>query len=88
MELSAAIRSKPDWKRNRLDPLIVEGWRMAARAQGVAEAGVEYVMAELEHYSSLSDGPIEPSTVDGGWPADALISPELRQALMDGTVLV
>ena len=88
MKLSGAIRSKPDWERQRLDPLIAQRWREEARVQYVGEAGVEYVMAELEYYSSLRDGPVEPSAVDGVWQADALIPPELRRALIEGTVLV
>ena len=84
MKLSADIRSEPDWEHKRWDPLNVQRWREAARVQRVGEAGVEYVMAELEYYRSLRDGPIEPSSVDGVWQADALIPPELRRALMDG----
>ena len=75
MRLSREIRSKPDWERmrNRLDPLIVQQWRVEARDEGFPQANVDYVIAELEYYRSLRDGPIEPSPVDGVWQADAQI---------------
>jgi hypothetical protein len=84
MALSGSIRSKPGWHTKMNDSNITEKWRKEAIEQGVTEAMVDYVLAELDYYRSLRDGPIEPSPVDGVWLADGVVSDKLKQDLVDG----
>ncbi|CAM5406608.1 hypothetical protein STENM327S_07555 [Streptomyces tendae] len=70
-------------KRN--DPEIVARWTREAVDQGLAEAQVRYVLAELAHYAALrNDGPgIEVSAVDGVWQSDTLVDDALRSRLRE-----
>jgi hypothetical protein len=85
MQMSAAIRAKPDWHRKMHDADIVAKWTREAAEQGMTEAQIRYVLAELAHYASLRDERtgIEASAVDGVWQSDALIEEELRSRLRD-----
>ncbi|KAI9140256.1 hypothetical protein BKA69DRAFT_1081054 [Paraphysoderma sedebokerense] len=84
IQLSASIRSKPNWHIKMKDPEIAAKWKEEALATGkICEKAFEYVMKELEFYESLKDGKIEISNVDGIWQADELIETELREKLMN-----
>ncbi|MEU8433908.1 DUF4246 family protein [Streptomyces sp. NPDC029216] len=67
------------------DAEIVARWTREAVDQGLTEAQVRYVLAELVHYATLRDGRtgVEVSAVDGVWQSDALIDEELRARLRD-----
>ncbi|MDI3406894.1 DUF4246 domain-containing protein [Streptomyces cavernicola] len=82
---SAAIRSKPDWFAKMRDPEIVARWTREAAEQGMTEAQIRYVLAELAHYAELRDGRtgIEVSAVDGVWQSDALVDDALRSRLRE-----
>ena len=57
MQCSSIIRSKPGWFDKMGDADIVARWTQEARvAQGLTEAQVRYVLAELRHYAALRDG--------------------------------
>ncbi|MEV3970373.1 DUF4246 domain-containing protein [Streptomyces sp. NPDC050698] len=83
MQCSAHIRAKPGWVEKMKAPDIVARWTQEAVAQGLTEAQVRYVLAELEHYAALRDERtgIEVSAVDGVWQSDALVDDELRSRL-------
>ncbi|WBB63182.1 DUF4246 domain-containing protein [Streptomyces sp. WMMC500] len=83
MECSAHIRAKPEWFDKRNDAGIVARWTREALAQGLTEAQVAYVLAELAHYAALRDANtgIEVSAVDGVWQSDTLIDDALRSRL-------
>ncbi|MFD8150514.1 DUF4246 domain-containing protein [Streptomyces sp. NPDC059720] len=85
MDCSAHIRAKPGWFDKMTDPGIVAKWTREAVAQGLTEAQVRYVMAELAHYAALRDerSGIEVSAVDGVWQSDALVDDALRSRLRD-----
>ncbi|WP_331728458.1 DUF4246 domain-containing protein [Streptomyces sp. NBC_00158] len=85
MECSAHIRAKPGWSDKMHDAGIVARWRQEALAQGLTEAQVRYVIAELGHYAALRDGRtgIEVSAVDGVWQSDSLVDEELRSRLRE-----
>ncbi|MHC3393102.1 DUF4246 domain-containing protein [Streptomyces lavendulocolor] len=85
MQCSAHIRAKPDWFDKMHDAGIVATWTREAIAQGLTEAQVRYVLAELAHYAALRDARtgIEVSAVDGVWQSDALIDDELRARLRE-----
>ncbi|MEV0647094.1 DUF4246 domain-containing protein [Phytomonospora sp. NPDC050363] len=85
MRCSAHIRAKPGWFDKMNDAEIVARWTREALAQGLTEAQVRYVLAELAHYAALRDGPtgIEVSAVDGVWQSDTLVDDELRTRLRD-----
>ncbi|MFF4870781.1 DUF4246 domain-containing protein [Streptomyces sp. NPDC000961] len=85
MRCSAAIRSKPGWFDKRNDAEIVARWTREAIDQGLTEAQVRYVLAELAHYAALRDERtgIEVSAVDGVWQSDALIDDGLRSRLRE-----
>lgn len=85
MQCSATIRSKPGWFEKMNDAGIVERWTREAVAQGLTEAQVRYVLAELGHYAALRDEEtgIEVSAVDGVWQSDTLVGDELRSRLRE-----
>jgi hypothetical protein len=85
MRCSAHIRAKPEWFEKMKDPEIVARWTREAVAQGLTEAQVRYVLAELVHYAALRDGRtgIEVSAVDGVWQSDTLVDDELRSRLRE-----
>ncbi|MGP3987117.1 DUF4246 domain-containing protein [Streptomyces sp. 3N207] len=85
IQCSAHIRSKPDWFAKMKDSEIVARWRQEAADQGMTEAQIRYVLAELAHYAELRDGRtgIEVSAVDGVWQSDALVDDELRSRLRE-----
>lgn len=85
MRCSAHIRAKPQWFEKMNDAGIVATWTREAVSQGLTEAQVRYVIAELAHYAALrneSNG-VEVSAVDGVWQSDALIDDELRSRLRE-----
>ncbi|MDK1344662.1 DUF4246 domain-containing protein [Streptomyces sp. 378] len=85
MRCSAHIRAKPGWFDKMNDPGIVARWTQEAVAQGLTEAQVRYVLAELQHYAELRDGRtgVEVSAVDGVWQSDSLVDDELRSRLRE-----
>ncbi|MEU9803831.1 DUF4246 domain-containing protein [Streptomyces sp. NPDC051000] len=85
MQCSALIRSKPDWFDKMNEAHIVAKWTQEAVAQGLTEAQVRYVLAELLHYAALRDERtgVEVSAVDGVWQSDTLVDDELRSRLRE-----
>ncbi|QPP10768.1 DUF4246 domain-containing protein [Streptomyces bathyalis] len=85
MQCSSIIRAKPGWFDKMDDADIVARWTQEAVAQGLTEAQVRYVLAELRHYAALRDGRtgIEVSAVDGVWQSDALVDAELACRLRE-----
>ncbi|MEU9998605.1 DUF4246 domain-containing protein [Streptomyces sp. NPDC050848] len=85
MECSSHIRAKPGWFDKMNDADIVGRWTQEAVAQGLTEAQVRYVLAELVHYAALRDGRtgIEVSAVDGVWQSDTLVDDKLRSRLRE-----
>ncbi|MEV8529629.1 DUF4246 domain-containing protein [Streptomyces sp. NPDC052000] len=85
MQCSALIRAKPGWFDKMNDADIVNRWTQEAVAQGLTEAQVRYVLAELLLYASLRDARtgIEVSAVDGVWQSDTLIDDKLRSRLRE-----
>ncbi|MFD5619424.1 DUF4246 domain-containing protein [Streptomyces yangpuensis] len=85
IECSAHIRAKPGWFEKMNDAGIVATWTREAVAQGLTEAQVRYVLAELAHYAALRDGRtgIEVSAVDGVWQSDTLVDDGLRSRLRE-----
>ncbi|MFH8889642.1 DUF4246 domain-containing protein [Streptomyces sp. NPDC017949] len=83
MECSSHIRAKPGWFDKMRDADIVARWTQEALPQGLTEAQVRYVLAELAHYAALRDARtgIEVSAVDGVWQSDSLIDDELAARL-------
>ncbi|MFE5792628.1 DUF4246 domain-containing protein [Streptomyces sp. NPDC056503] len=84
-ECSAHIRAKPGWFEKMNDADIVARWTREAVDQGLTEAQVRYVLAELAHYAALRDGRtgVEVSAVDGVWQSDALVDDGLRSRLRE-----
>ncbi len=85
MRCSSHIRAKPEWFDKMHDADVVARWTREAAEQGLTEAQVQYVLAELAHYAALRDGRtgIEVSAVDGVWHSDTLVDEELRSRLRD-----
>ncbi|GGT65732.1 DUF4246 domain-containing protein [Streptomyces purpureus] len=85
IQCSAHIREKPGWFDKMHDAGIVARWTQEALAQGLTEAQVRYVLAELQHYAALRDAStgIEVSAVDGVWHSDTLIDGELGSRLRE-----
>ncbi|MEU5658429.1 DUF4246 domain-containing protein [Streptomyces sp. NPDC047737] len=85
MRCSAHIRAKPGWFDKMNDAEIVARWTREAVAQGLTEAQVGHVLAELVHYATLRDARtgIEVSAVDGVWQSDTLIDDKLRSRLRE-----
>ncbi|MER7763189.1 DUF4246 domain-containing protein [Streptomyces sp. NPDC097619] len=85
MQCSAHLRTKPDWSEKMLDAGIAEKWTREAVEQGLTEAQIRYVLAELAHYAAQRDADtgIEPSAVDGVWQSDALVDEELGARLRE-----
>ncbi|GGW05807.1 DUF4246 domain-containing protein [Streptomyces narbonensis] len=85
IQCSAHIRAKPGWFEKMHDPEIVARWTAEAVAQGLTEAQVRYVLAELAHYAALRDGRtgIEVSAVDGVWHSDTLVDDKLNSRLSE-----
>lgn len=85
MRYSAHIREKPGWSDKRNDADVVARWTREAVAQGLTEAQVRYVLAELAHYAALRDERtgVEVSGVDGVWQSDALFDDGLRSRLRE-----
>ncbi|MEV0975218.1 DUF4246 domain-containing protein [Streptomyces sp. NPDC049915] len=85
MQCSAHIREKPGWFDKMNDAEIVARWTKEALAQGLTEAQVRYVLAELVHYAALRDERtgIEVSAVDGVWQSDTLVDDKLGSRLRE-----
>lgn len=85
MRCSARIREKPQWFDKMNDAEIAARWTQEALAQGLTEAQIRYVLAELAHYAALRDGRtgVEVSAVDGVWQSDALVDDTLRARLRE-----
>ncbi|MFH8574830.1 DUF4246 domain-containing protein [Streptomyces zaomyceticus] len=85
MQCSATIRAKPGWFEKRNDADIVARWTREAVTQGLTEAQVRYVLAELAHYAGLRDARtgVEVSAVDGVWHSDALVDDKLGSRLRE-----
>ncbi len=85
MQCSAHLRAKPGWFDKRNDADIVAKWTREAIDQGLTEAQVRYVLAELEHYAALREGRtgIEVSAVDGVWQSDTLVDDKLTSRLRE-----
>ncbi|MFF7250950.1 DUF4246 domain-containing protein [Embleya sp. NPDC008237] len=85
MQCSAHIRAKPGWFDKMNDADIVGRWTQEALAQGLTEAQVRYVLAELAHYAALREERtgVEVSAVDGVWQSDTLIDDKLRSRLRE-----
>ncbi|MFE6701271.1 DUF4246 domain-containing protein [Streptomyces sp. NPDC057718] len=85
MRCSAHIRAKPGWFDKMDNPEIVARWTREAVAQGLTDAQVRYVLAELAHYAALRDAEtgIEVSAVDGVWQSDTLVDDGLRSRLRE-----
>ncbi|MFI8371613.1 DUF4246 domain-containing protein [Streptomyces sp. NPDC085466] len=85
MRCSAHIREKPGWFEKMNDADVAGRWTREAIAQGLTEAQVRYVLAELAHYAALRDGAtgVEVSAVDGVWQSDALVDDKLRSRLRE-----
>ncbi|MEV7404176.1 DUF4246 domain-containing protein [Streptomyces sp. NPDC091267] len=85
MQCSSHIRAKPGWFDKMNDAAVVARWTQEAIAQGLTEAQVRYVLAELVHYATLRDGRtgIEVSAVDGVWQSDTLVDDELGSRLRE-----
>ncbi|MFI8215669.1 DUF4246 domain-containing protein [Streptomyces sp. NPDC085932] len=85
MQCSAHIRAKPGWFDKMNDPGIVARWTREAVAQGLTEAQIRYVLAELAHYAALRDerSGMEVSAVDGVWQSDTLIDDTLGSRLRE-----
>jgi hypothetical protein len=83
MRLSALIRAKPEWHLKMNDADIVARWTREAAEQGMTEAQIRYVLAELAYYAERRDERTgsEVSGVDGVWQSDLLIDDELRSRL-------
>jgi hypothetical protein len=77
LALSAAIRRKPDWHFERLDPEIVARWKEEAIAQHITPTQFQIVFDELECYDKLRSGCIEVADVDGVWKAPGLFPEDL-----------
>ena len=67
MQLSAVIRAKPAWQVKMNDADVVAKWTREAAEQGMTEAQIRYVLAELAYYAERRDERtgIEVSGVDG-----------------------
>ncbi|CAM5287012.1 hypothetical protein STENM223S_08682 [Streptomyces tendae] len=85
MRCSAHLRAKPGWFEKMNDPEIVARWTREAVDQGLTEAQVRYVLAELAHYAALRDARtgVEVSAVDGVWQSDTLVDDALRTRLRE-----
>ncbi|WP_329033416.1 DUF4246 domain-containing protein [Streptomyces sp. NBC_01725] len=85
MRCSSTIRAKRGWFDKMNDADIVARWTREAVDQGLTEAQVRYVLAELRHYAELRDGRtgVEVSAVDGVWQSDTLVDDELRSRLRE-----
>ena len=85
MRMSALIRAKPQWHVKMHDADIAGAWRREAADQGMTEAQIRYVLAELAYYAGLRDERtgIEVSGVDGVWQSDVLIDDGLRSRLRE-----
>ncbi|MEW1638098.1 DUF4246 domain-containing protein [Streptomyces sp. NPDC093801] len=85
MQCSSHLRAKPAWFDKMNDAGLVAKWTREAVEQGLTEAQVRYVLAELEHYAALRDARtgIEVSAVDGVWQSDTLVDEQLRTRLRE-----
>ncbi|WP_327712604.1 DUF4246 domain-containing protein [Streptomyces sp. NBC_00464] len=85
MQCSSHIRAKPGWFDKMNDADILDRWTREAVAQGLTEAQVRFVLAELVHYATLRDGRtgIEVSAVDGVWQSDTLVDEKLGSRLRE-----
>ncbi|MEV4937215.1 DUF4246 domain-containing protein [Streptomyces zaomyceticus] len=85
MRCSATIRAKPGWFEKMNDAGIVARWTREAVDQGLTEAQVRYVLAELRHYAGLRDARtgVEVSAVDGVWHSDTLVDDKLGSRLRE-----
>ena len=79
--LSAAIRSKAEWRTKRHDAHIRSRWCQEAASLDplLTPDAIQYVLDELDWYDTSRDphSGIEMSAVDGVWQSDSLLPAEL-----------
>ncbi|KAJ2840770.1 hypothetical protein FBU31_000133, partial [Coemansia sp. 'formosensis'] len=85
MNMSSAIRARPDWTDTLNDADTRAGWAAEARALKVTDLEFRYVLDELTYYPSLHspDSSVRLSAADGVWFSDALIDAETTKGLKD-----
>ena len=83
LDLSSTIRLKPDWEKKIYDATIVNKWKKETKHMRVTPAEFQYVIDELHYLSSLSQGKIRVSPVDGVWEADHQVEIETKKQLLD-----
>lgn len=90
MQLSATIRSKPDWKSKYKNPSILKKWKLETVNNSLSfpKEAFDYVISELEYYDKLNKDRIEMSTVDAVWQSDELLPTELRNNLLEQVKLL
>ncbi|KAJ2891795.1 hypothetical protein GGI21_005765, partial [Coemansia aciculifera] len=84
-QMSGVLRAKPDWVAKSQNAEVCGRWKAEAKAQGLTDLEVDYVLAELSFYASLhSPGTnLMLSAVDGVWCSDSLMDKKTTQALKD-----
>lgn len=81
MAVSSEIRRKPNWNSKIHDDSIVNKWKEEA-SHLLQHHQFRYVIEELKYFSSLGEGSMQISPVDGVWQADHLIDGITKQKLI------
>ncbi|KAJ1953499.1 hypothetical protein GGI12_006000, partial [Dipsacomyces acuminosporus] len=85
IQMSSAIRSKPQWFEKLNDKKIRRRWTKEAKAQNLTYMEIDYVFDELAYYASLRvpGSGVELSGVEGVWVSDSLVDKETLTELKD-----
>ncbi|KAJ1960083.1 hypothetical protein GGI12_003993 [Dipsacomyces acuminosporus] len=85
VQMSSAIRNKPQWFEKMNDKEIRQRWTNEAKAQNLTDKEIDYVFDELAYYASLRvpGSGVELSGVEGVWISDSLVDKETLKELKD-----
>ncbi|KAJ1953732.1 hypothetical protein GGI12_005955, partial [Dipsacomyces acuminosporus] len=85
VQMSSAIRNKPQWFEKMNDQEIRQRWTNEAKAQSLTDKEIDYVFDELAYYASLRvpGSDVELSGVEGVWISDSLVEKEALMELKD-----
>ncbi|KAJ2860348.1 hypothetical protein GGH94_005568 [Coemansia aciculifera] len=84
-QMSSDIRSKADWMKTLNDADARTSWAVEAKAKGLTDVELAYVLDELAYYASLHppSSNVRLSAADGVWFSDALIDADATNELRD-----
>lgn len=91
IEMSVAIRQKPEWWTKYKNPTIAAKWRKEMQGYEVREDIINFLFSELEYYDDIrksTGGTFQTGPNDYVFVGDGIVPSELKQQLRKGVALL